>query len=208
MKPAVILLTVAAFATMAAAIIARRLAPGFEYLTADPADAATVTDELQALASEAQAAIMGTPAQGMEPSAELLAMLKRGEALSLTAYRLGDGGATIGYGRFYRDGTNAPAAIDRDTAERWFLEDVEARGARWVRAYVSAPLTQTQFDALVSMAYNLSPGAFRTIAQAVNEGADPESEALRYVRQGTNLEAGLRNRRAREIALFRAGIYG
>jgi lysozyme len=73
-----------------------------------------------------------------------------------------------------------------------------------VRAYVTAELTQPQFDALVSMAYNLSPRSFRTIADAVNRGDDPEAAALRFVRAGTNLERGLRNRRAAELAMFRA----
>jgi lysozyme len=135
-------------------------------------------------------------------------MLKRGEALRLTRYRLGDGGWTIGYGRYYPDGGPLPPeSISRDTAEAWFADDVEQRGARWVRAYVSVPLLQHQFDALTHIAFNLSPKSFKTIADAVNAGQDPEAAALRFVRAGTNLEAGLRNRRAREIALWRTGIY-
>jgi lysozyme len=144
----------------------------------------------------------------MVPSDELRAMLKQGEALRLTRYRLGDGGWTLGYGRYFPDGdTPPPASITRETAEQWFAEDVEQRGARWVRAYVDRPLQQWEFDALTSMAFNLRPSSFRTIAEAVNAGEDPEAASLNYVRAGTNLEQGLRNRRAREIALYRQAVY-
>lgn len=149
-----------------------------------------------------------SPVATMRPSSALLAMLREGEALRLTRYRLGDGGWTIGYGRYYADGGPVPPErITRDQAETWFLEDVEARGARWVRAYVRVPLLQREFDALTHMAFNLKPSSFKTIADAVNAGDDPEAAALRYVRAGTNLERGLRNRRERELALYREGTY-
>lgn len=166
------------------------------------------TDEVDAMLNEAQNLLIPTPAAGMRPSAALLAMLRKGEALRLTRYRLGDGGWTIGYGRFYPDGLPPPPeTITREQAEAWFADDVESRGARWVRAYVRVNLTQTQFDALVHMAYNLSPRSFKNIADAVNRGEDPEAQAMRYIREGTNLEQGLRNRRAKELALYRSGVY-
>lgn len=181
------------------------LVAAYRSRAAGEGDAPDWTDEIDAALNMA---LNPTPAASMQPSAQLLDMLKRGERLSLVRYRLGDGGWTIGYGRFYPDGGPLPPErIDRATAEAWFLEDVEQRGARWVRAYVTVPLRQHQFDALVHIAYNLSPRSFKNVAQAVNEGADPEAAALRYVRAGTNLEAGLRNRRAREIALYRSGVY-
>jgi len=166
------------------------------------------TDQVDATLSSVRNLIVPTPAADMNPSPELVDMLKRGESLRLHAYRLGDGGWTIGYGRYYPDdGPPPPDEISVDQAEAWFQEDIENRGARWVRAYVTAPLTQQQFDALVSMAFNLKPKSFRTIADAVNGGQDPEDAALQYVRAGTNLEHGLRVRRAREIALYREGTY-
>lgn len=146
--------------------------------------------------------------ENFSPSPELEAMLKKGEALRLTPYRLGDGGSTLGYGRYFPDGgPPPPASITPATADDWFDEDIEARAARWVRQYVTVPLTQFQFDALCSMAFNLKPSSFATIAAAVNAGDDPEAAALKYVREGTNLERGLRIRRARELALYRDGLY-
>jgi lysozyme len=166
------------------------------------------TDTVDLTLATARNTVMPSPAGDMGPSQALADMLKRGEALRLTRYRLGDGGWTIGYGRYFPDGgAEPPVSITVDQAEAWFADDLEARGARWVRAYVTVPLTQNQFDALVSMAFNLKPSSFKTIADAVNAGDDPEAAALRYVRAGTNLENGLRNRRGRELALYRTGIY-
>jgi lysozyme len=169
-----------------------------------PADA-SILDGLMASTTSAINTIRGTSAAGMTTSPAGLAHIQQFEGLRLTRYRLGDGGYTIGWGRYYPDsGPPPPERIDRATADAWFAQDVAERGERWVRAYVTAELSQPQFDALVSMAYNLSPRSFRTIADQVNQGRDPEAAALQYVRAGTNLERGLRNRRAAELALFRA----
>jgi lysozyme len=166
------------------------------------------SDEARGLAAEAVNAMSPTEVSGMSPSGQLQAMLRRGEAVRLTRYRLGDGGWTIGIGRYYKDGGELPPeTITREQADAWFAEDIEARGARWVRAYVSVELNQAQFDALTSMAFNLKPSSFKTIADAVNRGEDPEATSLNFVREGTDLEAGLRNRRAREIQLYRTGVY-
>ena len=174
----------------------------------DENTAPTLLEEISVAAAEAANVILSTPAVDMTPSEDLKTMLKAGEALRLTRYRLNDGGWTIGYGRYFPDGGAVPPErITAETAEQWFAEDIEARAARWVRAYVNVNLTQQQFDALCSMAYNLKPSSFKTIAQAVNDGEDPENAALRYVRAGTGKERGLRNRMAREIALYREGIY-
>jgi lysozyme len=174
----------------------------------DALDAPTIADELQATAAEAINLISPTPASEMDPSPDLLNMLKAGEGLRLQRYRLGDGGWTIGYGRYFPDsGTPPPESIDLATAEQWFADDVEVKGARWVRAYVNTDVTQNQFDALVSMAFNLRPKAFKTIAAAVNNGDDPEEAAMKYSGQGKTYQRGLTARRGREIALYRDGTY-
>lgn len=168
-------------------------------------DALGIIETITAAAQATMNTITGTDASSMATSPAGLAHLQQFERLALTPYRLGDGGATIGWGRFYPDsGPPPPASIDRATADAWFAKDVIYRAEKWVKAYVAAPLTQPQFDALVSMAYNLSPKSFRTIADAVNSGDDPEAAALKYVRAGSNLERGLRRRRSVELAMYRA----
>ncbi len=163
---------------------------------------------LDTLGAEAQALvnrIAGYSAASLTVSPAGVDAIKAREGLRLQRYRLGDGGWTIGYGRYFPDsGGPPPESITREQAEAWLVEDIEAKAARWVRAYVTAPLTQSQFDALASMAFNLSPKSFRTIAEAVNRGEDPEDAAMVFVRAGTNLERGLRNRRAEELALYRS----
>lgn len=168
-------------------------------------DAPGIIETIAAAALATVNTVTGTDAAGMTTSPAGLAHLQQFERLALTPYRLGDGGATIGWGRFYADGgPPPPASIDRATADAWFAADVIDRAEKWVKAYVTAPVTQPQFDALVSMAYNLSPRSFRTIADAVNAGQDPEGAALQYVRAGSNLERGLRRRRGAELAMYRA----
>jgi len=163
------------------------------------------TDNVTAAALSTINRIAGTPAAQMYVSQAGVEHLSQFEGLSLTRYRLGDGGWTIGRGRYYPDGGPVPPErISLETADAWFAQDIDDRGVRWVRAYVTAPLTQAQFDALVSMAYNLRPSSFKQIAEAVNAGEDPEAAALRFVRAGTNLEKGLRRRRALELAMYRS----
>lgn len=163
-------------------------------------------DEIAATMARARNTIMGSPVAGMVPSQALIEHLHEFEQLRLVRYRLGDGGWTIGWGRYFPDGcAEPPERITRETADQWFSIDVEERGARWVRAYVTRPLQQHEFDALVSMAYNLSPKSFRTIAEAVNHFENPSDAALRFVRAGSNLERGLRRRRAAELAMFNNG---
>lgn len=146
--------------------------------------------------------------QSMAPSWALLQTIKRLEGGPLLERRnLGDGGYTIGYGRFERDPNKLPERITLAQAEAMLLEDIEARGARWVRAYVTVPLDQQQFDALTSMAYNLSPQSFRSIAGAVNRGESPDAAAMRFTLPGSRFERGLRNRRNTELAIYHQGVY-
>ena len=175
----------------------------------EPADMTpSISDELQAAAASMTHAVMATPASGMYPSTALLDMIRRSERLMLTAYWLGDGGWTIGYGHFTRaaDQSNPPKPITADQAEAMLADDIESRGARWVRTYVTVDLTQQQFDALTHMAYNLSPKSFRQIADAVNAGDDPEGAAMRFLGPAAT-QRGVRNRRLKELALYREGVY-
>ncbi|HJZ11336.1 MAG TPA: lysozyme [Acidobacteriota bacterium] len=145
----------------------------------------------------------------MWPSAELRAALKLRESLRLDRYELGDGGVTIGYGHYepFSRASLIPEHITIEEAEQMFDRDIEERAAEHVRMYVRVPLTQYEFDALVHFAYNVSPAAFKTVALKVNAFQDPYYQMLTYVQEGTHLEAGLRKRRAEEIAMFRDGIY-
>lgn len=85
-------------------------------------------------------------------------------------------------------------------------EDVE-RYEKAVRAAVKVPVSQNQFDALVSFAYNLGAGALQssTLLRKLNqrdyEGA--EDEFLRWTKAGGRELQGLVRRRLAERDLFR-----
>lgn len=169
----------------------------------------TFIDDLTGTVAETANRIMGTAASSMTVSPEMREKLKARERLMLQRYELGDGGWTIGYGHFTKYGNSPPPErITREEAEAIFDDDIEQRAMRWVRAYVTAPLTQSQFDALTSMAFNLSPGAFKTIAEVVNAGGDPTERAMYYTRPDLPaLHQGLINRRNEELAWYsREGI--
>jgi lysozyme len=159
------------------------------------------------LIDDATGALLNPDLQSMRSSSALRDMLKRREKLLLVRTDLGDGGWTIGWGRFEKLEHLLPERVTRAEADAMFEVDVDQRAERWVRAYVRVPLSQEQFDALTHMAYNLRPSSFRRIAEAVNRGEAPDATALEYVRAGSNFERGLRARRAEELALYHHGVY-
>jgi lysozyme len=121
---------------------------------------------------------------------------------------LGDGGWTIGWGHQYSRYEYVPASITQEQADAMFIDDVVNRGERWVKLYVTVPQTQEQFDALVSIAYNMSPQSFKKFAAEVNAGNGIDAIAtasIGWVREG--LQNGIRNRRYSEMNLYNAGIY-
>jgi lysozyme len=175
---------------------------------ASEGDEETIVDTIGQTMDQALGMLAPGPAADMNPSEELRDMLKGREALRLERYNLGDGGWTIGYGHWERDISKVPARITRDDAEALFDRDLYDRAYKWVRLYVSVPVTQYQFDALTHIAYNMSPKGFKRFADAVNagEGIDQIADASVYWVAG-NLQNGIRARRAQEVALFNDGVY-
>ncbi|NQE29229.1 glycoside hydrolase family 24 [Herbaspirillum seropedicae] len=144
----------------------------------------------------------------MKTSQNGIDMLKRRESLRLTRYTLGDGGYTWGYGHFDKNPNALPVNITADQAEAIFADDLVNRGEKWVKLYVSVPVSQNQFDALVSIAYNMSPQSFKKFADQVNAGNGINAIADTSVGWvASNLQNGIRNRRAEEKRLFNEGIY-
>lgn len=124
-------------------------------------------------------------------------------------YRDSAGIATIGYGNtYYETGkrvTMQDSAITRDYAERLF-ELIRGNYEKPVQQIV-APLTQNQFDALVSFVYNLGAGAFNgsTLRKKVISNPDDPSirnEFMKWVNAGGKRVQGLVNRRAAEADLY------
>lgn len=81
-----------------------------------------------------------------------------------------------------------------------------ARFERGVDRLISVPLSQNQFDALVSFSFNLGLGTLQrsTLRQKVNRGdfEGAAEEFLKYTMAGGKVFRGLVNRRNDERALF------
>lgn len=147
--------------------------------------------------------------EGLQVSLVGLANIKRWESCRLTAYPdPGTGGDpwTIGWG------ATGPGIVRGLTwtqaqADARLAEDVE-RFAEQVRvALGDAPATQGQFDAMVSLAYNIGSRAFAssTLLKLHKAGdyAGAAAQFGKWVNAGGRRMAGLVNRRAAEAAIYR-----
>ena len=128
------------------------------------------------------------------------------EGLRLSAYRDQRGVLTIGYGCTRPNGR--PVVQNQTCTEAqariWLSADLQT-AARAVRA-IQHPLTQHQFDALCSLAYNIGIGAFdRSVIPARIEAGNLVGAAdaiLEYDHVGGKVDAGLLHRRRIEHDLF------
>ena len=87
-------------------------------------------------------------------------VLKEYEGLRLKAYRCPSGVLTIGYGHTKK--VKPGDVIDKETAHRFFVEDVEDVERLLDAERYSSALSQGQYDALVSFIFNLGWGKFRS----------------------------------------------
>ena len=96
--------------------------------------------------------------------------LKQWEGLRLTAYKDSGGVLTIGYGHTGPD-VKAGMTITEAQAEMLLMRDL-SRFEQSVERSVKVPLTDNQFGALVSFAYNVGTEAFErsTLLKKLNEG--------------------------------------
>lgn len=144
----------------------------------------------------------------MKTSQAGIDLIKRFEGLELTAYPdPGTGGEpwTIGYGH---TGNVKPGdTVTEAEAEEILRQDLE-KFEDCVNAYISVPLTQAQFDALVSFAFNVGCGALKssTLLRLLNNGDYEAAEAQfgRWNKAAGRVLAGLTRRREAERDLFQS----
>ena len=139
-------------------------------------------------------------------------LIKHFEGCSLTSYLCPAGVPTIGYGATGNDVRLGMTWTQAQADER-FLHDVE-QFERDVLSLVKVPLTQGQFDALVSFAYNCGSDidsdtkaeglGDSTLLKLFNAGhADLAARQFGlWISRGTAAESGLRRRRKAEELLF------
>jgi len=152
-------------------------------------------------------AVILAPRGSMKCSDEGLEFITRQEGLRLTAYpdpATGGEPWTIGVGHTGPE-VHAGMVIDRTQAIDYLSRDVEA-SERCVNNSVRGNLTQSQFDALVSLVFNIGCGNFgkSTLLKRLNEGDDAAAaqQFLVWDRAAGRQMAGLAQRREREMELF------
>lgn len=167
------------------------------------------TDNIMTGIDQVKAAITGPgPIADMHTSQAMCDMLMAREAYAAKPYNLGDGGWTWGYGHQGTKSETPPAFISKDDATALFLQDVVNRGEYWVKLYVTVPLTQNQFDALVSIAFNMSSRSFKKFADSVNAGSGIDAIAQQSVSWvDPKYQKGIQNRRNGEMNVFNNGVY-
>lgn len=132
-------------------------------------------------------------------------LIRHFEGCRFDAYLCPAGVWTIGYG--HTAGVKEGDSIDQEAAEAFLIEDLETF-ERDVTNLVKVPLTQQQFDALVSWTFNLGAGnlAESTLLKKLNnyQYAEVPEQMMRWVRAGGKVLDGLVRRRAAEAALFQS----
>jgi len=137
----------------------------------------------------------------MTLSPEGAAFIHGDEGCSYAAYPDSGGVWTIGWG--HTKDVVPGMVCTQDMADQWFAEDV-AEFERELNAVLKVPVSQKQFDALVSLTYN--SGLKRDLIAAINAGAEQiviTGQWMRWVKDHTgNMLTGLVNRRMAEVRNF------
>ena len=146
----------------------------------------------------------------MKPSNVCIELIKEFEGFSDRPYLCPAKKWTIGYGAtFYPNGrvvTSKDPKITKDKATEMLIDMVD-KFALQVHRLIRVPITQNQFDALVSFAYNVGIGNFRnsTLLRKLNI-KEPipvlVKEINKWNRSNGNILPGLTRRRNEEAKLF------
>jgi len=139
----------------------------------------------------------------MKTGTKGIELIKHFEGCELEAYKCAAGVWTIGYGHI--KGVTPESVITQEQAEQMLVEELnEYEG--YINDMVTVPLSQNQFDALVSWVYNLGGGNLKasTLLKVVNSGefnGVPE-QIMRWNKAGGKVLEGLTRRRQAEADLF------
>jgi lysozyme len=137
-----------------------------------------------------------------------LDLIKQFEGFSPTVYICPAGYPTVGYGHVVKlqEREQFSNGITRAQAEVLLRQDVQT-AERAVLRLISVPLTDGQFDALVSFTFNLGAGAMQrsTLRRKVNRGdhANVPAEFRKWVWAGGRKLDGLTKRRESESMLYK-----
>ena len=165
------------------------------------------TDKLLSIDFDAVKNMLGIP-ESMSVSNKGVDLICEFEGKRLAAYDDGVGVWTIGFGTIkYPNGVRVKkgdtCTLDQATA---YMRHDLIEFEHTVNSSVKVPLNQNQFDALVSLAYNIGSNAFKssTLVKKLNTG-DYQGAADQFnvwINAGGKRMQGLVNRRDREKLLF------
>lgn len=165
------------------------------------------TDKLLSIDFDAVKNMLGIP-ESMSVSNKGVDLICEFEGKRLAAYDDGVGVWTIGFGTIkYPNGVRVKKGdtCTLEQAKEYMRHDL-IEFEHTVNRSVKVPLNQNQFDALVSLAYNIGSNAFKssTLVKKLNTG-DYQGAADQFnvwVNGGGKRMQGLVNRRDREKLLF------
>jgi len=152
-------------------------------------------------------------------------IIHKGEPV-LTAYNLGDGAKTIGYGHAifprenegyeflprYNKIISGKTKITKEQAETLLKDDIKEAESiinrildQWEEQGIKPQITQSMYDAMVSIAYNMGPGIrtsdfIQYVKRGDLEGA--KKEILNTSSHMFNEYPGLKTRREKEYKMF------
>lgn len=145
--------------------------------------------------------------------------IKRREGFRSTWYLCSAGKPTIGYGHLMNAREQRELfRLDEPQAHDLLLSDIRTREI-YINSNIRVPLSQHQFDALVSFVFNLGMGALEpeksTLRRLLDAGdyAGAAKQMLRWNKEKNpetgrhRVNKGLTKRRQLEMKLFLEGIY-
>lgn len=143
--------------------------------------------------------------------------IKKSEGLRLKVYKLGDGMVTVGYGhaeRIRNTKLRVGQKITQEQAMNFLIKDVNvaAQGIKrmfkqWEEDGVEIQITQNQYDALVSMAFNMGVSGLRrtnVVEHLKNKDFEKAAHAIKVTGISKKLP-GLAKRRLKEFQMFISG---
>jgi lysozyme len=140
--------------------------------------------------------------------------IREEEKLRLTAYKIGDGKVTVGWGHAQPINTSkykVGQKITKEEAQKLLVQDVNdaANSLRrifkqWEDQGINIKITQNQFDVMVSMIFNMGIGNFRKsdfIQTVKNNDLEKAAELIKTTNVSKKFP-GLKDRRKREYDKF------
>lgn len=137
---------------------------------------------------------------------EGLNLIKSFEGFSSQEYICPAGKRTIGYGHVCEDNEYYPLGVTPAEAEEMLLDDVVAAEKPIIKLLEKTPLSGNQYDALVSLVYNIGSEAFEISSMhsylLARDYVSAAGEFTRWCKVKRRGVKGLLNRRIQEMMLF------